>query len=103
MFEYELNVLEEVSGKSKKIAVRDYELEDSDTEMYWREHEFELPEEDDYWFTVSEIKATYFDYDDSENEINITISIDSGYQALHIEEVAEKIKMIERIGLGQLV
>lgn len=103
MFEYELAVTEEVSGEVRYIIVTSDDLGAVDTELYWREFEFELPEEDDYWFTVDEMFATYFDYDGNDNEIRISIRIDSGHESLSINEVAEKIRVIERINIMELM
>lgn len=103
MFEYELTVIEEVSGEVREIVTDGSDLGSVDTELYWREFKFELPEEDDYWFTVDEICATYFDYDGNDNEIRISIRIDSGHESLSIDEVAEKIRVIERINIMELM
>ena len=103
MFEYELTVIEEVSGEVCDIIVTGDDLGSVDTELYWREFRFGLPEEDDYWFTVDEIVATYFDYDDNDNKIVISIRIDSGYESFSIDEVTEKIRAIERINIMELM
>lgn len=103
MFEYELAVTEEVSGKIRYIIVTGDDLDAVDTERHWREFEFELPEEDDYWFTVDEMFATYFDYDGNDNEIRISIRVDSGHESLSINEAAEKIRVIERINIMELM
>ena len=103
MFEYELAVTEEVSGKIRYIIVTGDDLDAVDTERHQREFEFELPEEDDYWFTVDEMFATYFDYDGNDNEIRISIRVDSGHESLSINEAAEKIRVIERINIMELM
>ena len=59
MFEFELDVLEEISGKERVMTVDIYEVGDEDTIMYWRENDFDLPEEDDYWL-LSAIFSTSF-------------------------------------------
>ena len=103
MFVYKLTVIEEVSGEVREIVTDGSDLGTVDTELYWREFKFELPEEDDYWFTVYEIFATYFDYDGNDNVIEISIRIDSGYESFSIDEVTEKIRAIERINIMELM
>ena len=103
MFEYVLTVIEEVSGEVRDITVAGNDLGAVDIELYWREFKFKLPEEDDYWFTVGEIFATYFDYDGNDNVIEISVRIDSGHESLSIDEVAEKIRVIERINIMELM
>lgn len=103
MFEYELTVIEEVSGEVREIVTDGSDLGSVDTELYWREFKFELPEEDDYWFTVDEICATYFDYDSNDNKIEISVRIDSGHESFSIDEVTEKIRVIERINIMELM
>lgn len=85
MFIFELDIFEEVSGKSKKLIVSLSEFNKQKTILLWVSNEFNLTKDDDYWFTVDSITAKYV----SNNQTEVITHIESEYERFSLDESEE--------------